>query len=73
LDGAVGSSIIGSSDWHTTDIEVRIRDSYDDPALAGQQAVIRGISVSIFLLISDLNLKTISRYTFFKYFFFKYY
>ncbi|XP_011641792.1 transcription elongation factor SPT5 [Pogonomyrmex barbatus] len=41
---AVGSGIIGSSEWHTTDIEVRIRDSHDDPALAGQQAVIRGIS-----------------------------
>jgi len=51
LDTTVGSSIIGSSEWHTTDIEVRIRDSYDDPALAGQQAIIRGISVSIFLLI----------------------
>jgi hypothetical protein len=69
LDGAVGSSLIGSSDWHTTDIEVRIRDSYDDPALAGQQAVIRGISVSIFLLIPDLNFKTTSRYIFFSYIF----
>lgn len=44
LDTGVGSGISGS-DWHTTDIEVRIRDSHDDPALAGQQAVIRGISV----------------------------
>lgn len=43
---SVGSGIIGSSEWHTTDIEVRIRDSHDDPALAGQQAIIRGISVS---------------------------
>lgn len=46
MDTGVGSGIIGSSEWHTTDIEVRIRDSHDDPALAGQQAVIRGISVS---------------------------
>lgn len=44
LDTNVGSSISGS-DWHTTDIEVRIRDSHDDPELSGQQAVIRGISV----------------------------
>lgn len=45
-----GAGSIGGSDWQTTDIEVRIRDSHDDPALAGQQAVIRGISVSDFLL-----------------------
>jgi len=46
MDAGIGSGIMGSSEWHTTDIEVRIRDSHDDPALAGQQAVIRGISVS---------------------------
>jgi len=38
--------IIRSSDWHTTDIEVSIRDSYDDLAVIGQQVVIRGIFVS---------------------------
>lgn len=42
---------IGGSDWHTTDIEVRIRDSHDDPALAGQTAIIRGISVSNFFFL----------------------
>lgn len=40
-----GSSIYGS-DWHTTDIEVRIRDSHQDPDLAGQQGYIKTISVS---------------------------
>lgn len=34
------------TEWHTTDIEVRIRDSDTDPELAGQQGVIRSISVS---------------------------
>jgi len=34
------------SNWHTTDIEVRIRDTHDDPALVGQQGVIRQVSVS---------------------------
>lgn len=41
----VGSGIMGS-EWHTTDIEIRIRDSHSDPGLAGQTGVIRGISVS---------------------------
>lgn len=50
LDTNVGSGIIGGAEWHTTDIEVRIRDSHQDPALAGQQGVIRGISVSILSL-----------------------
>lgn len=31
-------------EWCTTDIEVRIRDSHDDPGLCGQTGVIRGIS-----------------------------
>lgn len=39
--------MIGNTEWHTTDIEVRIRGSHPDPALAGQQGVIRGISVCI--------------------------
>lgn len=55
LDTGVGSGVIGGSEWHTTDIEVRIRDSHDDPALAGQQAVIRGISVNLFYTIIKNN------------------
>ncbi|KAL0271372.1 UNVERIFIED_CONTAM: hypothetical protein PYX00_008479 [Menopon gallinae] len=31
-------------DWHTTDIEVRIRDTHDDPGLSGQTGIIRSIS-----------------------------
>lgn len=31
-------------DWHTTDIQVRIRDSHEDPGLSGQTGVITGIS-----------------------------
>lgn len=44
------------SDWQTTDIEVRIRDSHDDPGLVGQIGVVRSISggmCSIFLLEED--------------------
>jgi len=52
LDRTVGSSTtVSSVKWQTTDIEVRIRDSYDNPVLAKQHAIIREISVSIFLLI----------------------
>ena len=39
-------SMIGS-EWHTTDIEVRIRNSDSDPELAGQQGIIRSVSVRI--------------------------
>ncbi|CAK9801062.1 Transcription elongation factor SPT5 [Anthophora quadrimaculata] len=56
LDTSVGSGIIGGTEWHTTDIEVRIRDSHQDPALAGQQGVIRGISggmCAVFLPVED--------------------
>lgn len=52
LDAGPGSGMIMGSEWHTTDIEVRIRDSHQDPALAGQQGVIRGISVSRVSLIT---------------------
>lgn len=45
MDTGVGSNALGTSEWHTVDIEVRIKDSHQDPALAGQQGVIRGISV----------------------------
>ncbi|KAF4530960.1 hypothetical protein B566_EDAN011341 [Ephemera danica] len=31
-------------DWHTTDLEVRIKDTHDDAGLTGQIGVIRGIS-----------------------------
>lgn len=56
LDTGLGSGIIGNTEWHTTDIEVRIRDSHPDPALAGQQGVIRGISAgmcAVFLPVED--------------------
>jgi transcription elongation factor SPT5 len=33
-------------DWHTTDLEVRIKSTHDDPGLIGQTGSIRGISVS---------------------------
>ncbi|KAF5280109.1 hypothetical protein FQA39_LY18143 [Lamprigera yunnana] len=44
------------TDWHTIDIEVRIRDSHDDPGLVGQIGVIRSISglmCSVFLPEED--------------------
>lgn len=31
-------------DWQTTDIEVRIRDTHDDPGLSGQTGIIRSIT-----------------------------
>lgn len=34
-------------EWHTVDIEVRIRDTHDDPGLCSQTGIIRGISVSV--------------------------
>ncbi|XP_063989412.1 transcription elongation factor SPT5-like [Diachasmimorpha longicaudata] len=56
LDTGMGGGIMGNTEWHTVDIEVRIRDSHQDPALAGQQGVIRGISggmCSVFLPAED--------------------
>lgn len=40
-----GSGLMGS-EWCTTDIEIRIRDTHPDFGLAGQNGIIRGISVS---------------------------
>ncbi|XP_046743130.1 transcription elongation factor SPT5 [Diprion similis] len=56
LDAGASSGMIMGSEWHTTDIEVRIRDTHQDPALAGQQGVIRGISggmCAVFLPAED--------------------
>ncbi|XP_008545708.1 transcription elongation factor SPT5 [Microplitis demolitor] len=56
LDTGVGSAMLGNTEWHTVDIEVRIKDSHGDPALAGQQGIIRGISggmCSVFLPAED--------------------
>ncbi|KAK0085563.1 hypothetical protein PV325_004872 [Microctonus aethiopoides] len=56
LEAGVSAGMIGNSEWHTIDIEVRIRDSHQDPALAGQQGVIRGISggmCAVFLPAED--------------------
>lgn len=51
-----GLDIPSMSEWHTVDIEVRIRDSHDDPGLAGQIGVIRSINgamCSVFLPEED--------------------
>ena len=56
MDTGIGSATIGGSEWHTVDIEVRIKDSHQDPALAGQQGIIRGISggmCAVFLPAED--------------------
>lgn len=44
------------TEWHTVDIEVRIRDSHDDPGLVGQTGIIRSVSgamCSVFLPEED--------------------
>lgn len=33
-------------EWHTVDIEVRVKDTHKDAGLAGQTGVIKGINVS---------------------------
>ncbi|KAG5317531.1 SPT5H factor, partial [Pseudoatta argentina] len=43
LTPRLGMDADDDSNWHTTDIEVRIRDTHDDPALVGQQGVIRQV------------------------------
>ncbi|KAK9886433.1 hypothetical protein WA026_016713 [Henosepilachna vigintioctopunctata] len=51
-----GLDVLPMTDWHTVDIEVRIRDSHDDPGLVGQTGVIRSISgamCSVFLPEED--------------------
>lgn len=50
--GTPGAGLESLGDWHTTDIEVRIRDSHEDEGLIGQTVVIRGITggmCSVFL------------------------
>ncbi|GAB6022325.1 transcription elongation factor spt5 [Chamberlinius hualienensis] len=51
-----GIESMGTQEWHTTEIEVVIRDSHEDAGLVGQVGVIRGISggmCSVFLLEED--------------------
>ncbi|XP_046400146.1 transcription elongation factor SPT5 isoform X2 [Ischnura elegans] len=50
-------------EWHTTDIEVRIKDTHDDPGLTGQTGVINGISggnCSVFLPEEDRVVNIVS-------------
>lgn len=39
-------------DWHTTDIEVRVRENHDDPDLVGQNGIIRSVSVSTNIILT---------------------
>lgn len=39
----------GMSDWHTTEIEVKIKETHDDTNLIFQKGQIRSVSVSLFL------------------------
>ncbi|EFA05446.1 transcription elongation factor SPT5 [Tribolium castaneum] len=58
-----GLDVLPMTDWHTIDIEVRIRDSHDDPGLVGQTGIIRSISgamCSIFLPEEDRVVNIIS-------------
>lgn len=51
-----GLDMLPMTDWHTVDIEVRIRDSHDDTGLVGQTGVIRSISgamCTVFLPAED--------------------
>ncbi|CAG9767727.1 unnamed protein product [Ceutorhynchus assimilis] len=51
-----GLDVLPMTDWHTVDIEVKIRDSHDDTGLAGQNGLIRSISgamCSVFLPDED--------------------
>lgn len=43
-----GLDVAPMTEWHTVDIEVRIRDSHNDQGLVGQTGIIRSISVSIY-------------------------
>lgn len=38
-----------SSDWVTTDIQVKVRDTYLDTQIVGQTGVIRSVTVSVVL------------------------
>lgn len=51
-----GLDVLPMTEWHTVDIEVRIRDSHDDPGLVGQTGIIRSVSgamCSVFLPEED--------------------
>ena len=39
------------TDWHTTDIVVRVRPTYENDQLVNQQGVIKSITVCIHLLV----------------------
>lgn len=45
-----------NADWHTIDIEVRIRETHDDNNLIHQTGVIRSVTVSIGLLLDTFTL-----------------
>ncbi|KAG8235707.1 hypothetical protein J437_LFUL016326 [Ladona fulva] len=58
-----GMDQVALQEWHTTDIEVRIKDTHDDPGLSGQTGVIRGINggmCSVFLLEEDRTVNIVS-------------
>lgn len=51
-----GLDVLPMTEWHTVDIEVRIRDSHDDTGLVGQTGIIRSVSgamCSVFLPEED--------------------
>ncbi|XP_013417126.1 transcription elongation factor SPT5 [Lingula anatina] len=50
----------GAADWHTTDIETRIKDTHDDPNLIHQIGVIRGISAGMCSLFLPEDEKVIT-------------
>ena len=41
----------GMSDWHTTEIEVKIKETHDDTSLIFQKGQIRSVSVSLFFIM----------------------
>lgn len=58
-----GLDVLPMTDWHTVDIEVRIRDSHDDPGLVGQNGIIRSVSgamCSVFLPEEDRTVNIMS-------------
>jgi hypothetical protein len=61
MESGHGSGVFGS-EWHTTDIEVRVRDSNQDSDLAGQQGYVTTITVSCMLKVSHKFTITIIYY-----------
>ncbi|XP_046987782.1 transcription elongation factor SPT5 [Schistocerca americana] len=52
-------------EWHTTDIEVRIKDTHEDTGLSGQTGIITGISggmCSVFLLQEDRTVNILAEH-----------